>query len=104
MPRQFKAIIVAGLGAAACALAVAGPAAAAERCFGDWSDAAPVVVAERLRSAGDVHALARDRLGGDVVRIILCQVADGFVYRVVLRRPDGRIGNLTVGAATLAIR
>lgn len=91
-------------GAGALLVGPAEPAAADERCYEDWSDAAPVVAAQRLHSARDVHALARDRLDGDVVRIMLCEAQDGFVYRVVLRRRDGRIGNLTVGAASLAIR
>ena len=54
------------LGLAACALALAAPVAAEERCYGDWSDAALVVAAERLRSARDVHDLARDH-PGDIV-------------------------------------
>ncbi len=95
----YRAIGLAGL-----AIALATPVAAEERCYGDWSDAALVVAAERLRSARDVHDLARAHLGGDVVRIVLCRVADDYVYRVVLRRADGRIGNLTVSAASLALR
>lgn len=74
-------------------------AAAEERCYGDWSDAAPIVAREQLRSARDVQDMARIELGGDVVRIVLCQAEGGFVYRLVFRRLDGRIGTLTVSAA-----
>lgn len=77
---------------------VAGPASADERCFGDWSDAAPVVAREQLRSARDVQDTARQELGGDIVRILLCEEPEGFVYRLVLRHSDGRIGKLTVSA------
>lgn len=73
--------------------------AAGDRCYGDWSDAAPIVTRERLRSARDVQDMARIQLGGDVVRIVLCEAQEGFVYRLVLRRLDGRIGTLTVKAA-----
>lgn len=73
--------------------------AAGERCYRDWSDAAPIVVREQLRSARDVQDMARIELGGDVVRIVLCEADGGFIYRLVLRRLDGRIGTLTVSAA-----
>lgn len=84
--------------AAGALLALAPPAMADERCYGDWSDAAPIVAREQLRSARDVQDMARIELGGDVVRIVLCQGEGGFVYRLVLRRLDGRIGTLTVNA------
>jgi hypothetical protein len=74
-------------------------ATAKERCYGDWSDAAPIVAREQLRSARDVQDMAREELGGDIVRIVLCEAEAGFVYRLVLRRLDGRIGTLTVSAA-----
>jgi hypothetical protein len=79
-------------------------AAADERCYGDWSDAAPIVAREQLRSARDVQDMARVELGGDIVRIVLCEAEGGFVYRLVLRRLDGRIGTLTVSAARDAAR
>lgn len=104
MSRIHTYPLACALTAATVVLASAGSVAAEERCYGDWSDAAPVVVSERLRSARDVHDLARDRHDSDVVRIVLCRVADDYVYRVVLRRSDGRIGKLTVSAASLAVR
>ena len=87
-------------------LLVAGsvPALSAERCYGDWSDAAPIVVREQLRSARDVQELARVEHSSDVVRILLCEAGEGFVYRLVLRRLDGRIGTLTVSAMRAPIR
>lgn len=91
--------LVCVLAASALAIAVLnGKAAAGDQCFGDWSDAAPVVAREQLRSARDVQDRARQELGGDIVRILLCEEAEGFVYRLVLRHSDGRIGKLTVSA------
>lgn len=86
------------LAAALVAMAVPPAASASERCYGDWSDAAPIVARERLQSARDVQDMARLELGGDVVRIVLCEGEQGFVYRLVLRHSNGRIGNLTVSA------
>lgn len=84
---------------AACLAAVAIPPASAEgQCYGDWSDAAPIVAKEKLLSARDVQDLARHEHGGDAVRIILCEQGGGFIYRVTLRRLDGHIGMITVGA------
>ncbi|MGE3916474.1 MAG: hypothetical protein AB7F78_12335 [Hyphomicrobiaceae bacterium] len=79
--------------------ALAAPPDAEARCYGDWSDAAPIVEQRQLRSARDVQDMARVELGGDVVRIVLCEGEDGaFVYRLVLRRDDGRINTVTVRA------
>ncbi|MGE0764904.1 MAG: hypothetical protein AB7L90_00420 [Hyphomicrobiaceae bacterium] len=81
-------------------LQAAGSEARADtRCYGDWSEAAPIVVREKLRSALDVQDMARDELGGEAVRIVLCQGDGGFTYRLVLRRLDGRMGTFTVSAA-----
>jgi hypothetical protein len=70
----------------------------ASRCYGEWSEAAPIVAREKLRSALDVQDMAREELGGDVVRIVLCEGEEGFVYRLVLRRVDGHIETATVTA------
>jgi hypothetical protein len=80
-------------------LATAADALARDACYRDWSDAAPVVARERLKTARDVQDLARGQFGGDVVRITLCRDARGFVYHLVVRRADGRISNLVVSAA-----
>lgn len=94
-----SALHLATVASAAVVLAVvAGRASAESRCYGEWSDAAPIVAREKLRSAQDVQNKARDEMAGDVVRILLCEADGGFVYRLVLRRLDGRIGNLTVSA------
>lgn len=74
-------------------------ASAGPQCYREWSEAAPIVAREKLRSAVDVQDMAREELGGDVVRIVLCEGDEGFVYRLVLRRLDGHIGTLTVSAA-----
>jgi len=81
-------------------LTVSGPlsARAETRCFGDWSEAEPVVRRERLKTARDVLELAREQFGGDVVRIMLCKEDSGFAYRLVLRWADGRIGNMRLSA------
>lgn len=76
-----------------------GRAHADDQCYHDWSDAAPVVAREQLRTARDVSEDAREQSGSDVVRIMLCRENDAYIYRLVVRRPDGRISNLKVGAA-----
>ena len=102
MAHRFP-LLFAGLGLPLLALVLAAaPAGAQERCYGDWADAAPIVAGQRLRSARDAQDVARDRLSGDVVRIVLCETPAGFVYRIVMRREDGRIANLTVNATASA--
>ncbi len=75
-------------------------AVAADRCYAEWSDAAPIVARERLRTTRDVQEMAREHFGGDVVRIMLCQEAERFVYRAIVRRDDGRISTSTASAAS----
>jgi uncharacterized membrane protein YkoI len=88
------------LAAGVLMLAASSAAALADtRCYSEWSDAAPIVARERLLTARDVQEMAREQLGGDIVRIMLCRDADRFVYRAVVRRDDGRISTWTVGAA-----
>ena len=99
MSRRLTLIAILLAFAASLTPADAPTAAASERCYGDWSDAAPIVMREHLRSARDLQDMARVELGSDIVRIVLCKGSRGFVYRLVLRRLDGRIGPLTVSAA-----
>jgi hypothetical protein len=98
MSRRSALSLAAIASAAVLAATFGGRASAEDRCYGEWSDAAPIVAREKLRSARDVQDMARDEMAGDVVRILLCEGDSGFVYRLVLRRLDGRIGTLTVSA------
>ncbi len=68
------------------------------RCFDDWSDAAPIVLRERLVPARDLHSWARKRLKSKVIRVTLCQDGDRYIYRLLVRGPKGRIRNRTVEA------
>jgi len=98
MPRRLTTSFAVAALASLLPLAGSRPADAASQCYGEWSEAAPIVAREKLRSAIDVQDMARGELGGDVVRILLCKADQGFVYRLVLRRLDGHIGTLTVSA------
>jgi len=77
----------------------AAPAEAAT-CFDDWSDAAPVMLQERLLGTKELHELARQRLPGDLVRITLCQDGSRYIYRLLMRDPRGRLNTVTVDART----
>ena len=68
------------------------------RCFDDWSDAAPIVLRERLVPARDLHSWARKKLKSNVIRVTLCQDGDRYIYRLLVRGPKGRIRNRTVSA------
>lgn len=67
-------------------------------CYADWSDAAPIVMREQLVTARDMHAEARLRYNGDLVRITLCEEDSHFTYRLLVRDPQGRISGVTVDA------
>jgi hypothetical protein len=68
------------------------------RCFDDWSDAAPIVLSEKLVPVRDIQAWARKRLKGIVIRVTLCQDGERYIYRILVREPKGRIRNRTVEA------
>jgi hypothetical protein len=70
----------------------------ADSCYAAWSDAAPVVQRESLTAVRDIHAQARQRNLGDVVRVTLCTQEGRFVYRLIVREPRGRVVPLTVDA------
>jgi hypothetical protein len=73
------------------------PAVAAS-CFDDWSDAAPVMVKEKLVGTRELHEQARQHLPGDLVHITLCREEHRFFYRLLMRDPVGRLTAVTVDA------
>lgn len=101
---RAKAAVLAAI--TGCTLFVGAPVAAQQvasspvppPCIVDWSEAAPIVMRERLAPARHLQEMARVRLSGDIVRITLCREDDRFVYRLLLRDDRGRISNLTVDA------
>jgi hypothetical protein len=100
--RTISALGTAVLFAIVFAVLTLSPAPAAigqsVRCFEDWSDAAPIVLNERLVPARELHAWARKRLKGKVIRVTLCQDGERYIYRLLVRGPKGRIRNRTVEA------
>jgi uncharacterized membrane protein YkoI len=96
---HVRCLIALSLLFASAAAAAAGATTSAPRCFADWSDAAPIVGREALVPIKTVHEQARLRRIGDLVRVTLCEEDAGrFVYRLVLREPEGRVVNMTVDA------
>lgn len=77
--------------------------AAEDRCWADWSAAAPVVHREALRPAKDVRALlqqdlARKNSQGQLLNITLCEEKGKFVYRLLILRSAGTLDAVTVDA------
>jgi uncharacterized membrane protein YkoI len=70
----------------------------ADRCYADWSDAAPVVRREALLPTEMLLQQARLRKLGDLVRITLCEQQGRYVYRLVVASAPGRLRNMTVDA------
>ncbi len=103
-PNALLGAVVLALALAALDSRTLGPTAAAasgpvvDRCYPDWSDAAPIVKREQLTSTKDLLQQARAQRLGDLVRITLCEQQGRFVYRLVLLEAKGRVTNLTVDA------
>lgn len=72
--------------------------AAAADCYANWSLAAPVVRKEGLTTVERLWKLARSKISGDIVKTTLCAEKGGFVYRLVIRDPKGRLKSRTVDA------
>ena len=77
--------------------AQAAPAVAAG-CFDDWSDAAPVMLKEKLVGTRELHEQARQHLPGDLISVTLCQEDNRYIYRLLVRDPLGRLTAITVDA------
>lgn len=67
-------------------------------CYADWSVAAPIVRKEGLTTVEALSRLAASRLAGEIVKTTLCQDNGEFIYRLVVRGPDGKLANRTVDA------
>jgi len=80
------------------AAALAPIRAEAAGCYADWSIAAPIVHKERLMTVEALSRLAQSRISGDIVKTTLCEEKGGFVYRLIIRDPNGRLSNKTVNA------
>ncbi len=68
-------------------------------CLSD-SDARIQVQARNLISVDQALGLARTKAKGDLISAYLCQVPDGFMYRIAIIGNDGRVVKLLVDATT----
>lgn len=67
-------------------------------CIEDWSTAVPVVREEGLAPVDVVTRLAKTRLEGEVVKVTLCKAGERYVYRLLMRLPNGRMAPVIVDA------
>jgi hypothetical protein len=82
-------------------LAPAAAFAQAGACFSDWSTAGEVVKSHGLIPVDQLTKLAPSKLGGEIVRIALCEAhdgQDGYVYRLILRETGGGLKTHTLDA------
>jgi uncharacterized membrane protein YkoI len=71
---------------------------AAAECYDDWSEAAPIVRKQGLLTVDKLTPMAKTKLGGDVVKVTLCEDGGRFVFRVVVREASGSLKTVTVDA------
>ena len=72
--------------------------ASAYSCYADWSVAAPIVRKEGLTTVESLWKLAKSKFFGQIVKTTLCRERNKFVYRLVVRRANGRLQNKKVDA------
>lgn len=68
------------------------------QCFEDWSVAAAIAAREKLVAVGQLQAGLPKGVSGAIVRTLLCQEGDRFVYRVLVRDRQGQMTKLTLEA------
>ena len=97
---MFNKLLISRLLGAALLLVVAtlGDRASAGSCYADWSEAAPIVLKEKLTTVEALAVLAKARIPGAIVKTTLCEESEGFVYRLLIRDSNGRLTNRTVDA------
>lgn len=71
---------------------------ASSACFPDWSVAAPIVRKEKLATVETLSTIAAGQMPGSIVKTTLCEENGTFVYRIVVREPDGKLTSRTVDA------
>ena len=79
-------------------IAFATDRAGADNCYADWSVAAPIVRNEGLTTVESLWKLAQSKIFGQIVKTTLCKERSRFVYRLVVRNPNGRLENKKVDA------
>lgn len=72
--------------------------AGADNCYADWSVAAPIVRKEGLTTVESLWKLAQAKIFGQIVKTTLCKERNRFVYRLVVRNPNGRLESKKVDA------
>jgi uncharacterized membrane protein YkoI len=72
--------------------------ASAAGCYSDWSIAAPIVRKEGLATVETLARRAQTEIPGDIVKTTLCEEKGGFIYRLLIRDPKGRLTNKKVDA------
>ncbi len=95
LTRSFFSLPLVALGLVLLACA---STAARAACIADWSIAAPIVHKEKLATVEVLARLAQGQIAGSIVKTTLCEENGGFVYRLVIREPAGRLVNRTVDA------
>lgn len=70
----------------------------AEECLTDWGVAGEIVRHDKLLTVEEVsRSLAEDGVG-QLVKTTLCRSPDGYIYRLVIRLPSGRLMTTTMSA------
>lgn len=94
----FARLVIVLSALAAAVLAVSTVNADAGSCIDRWSDAAPVVAANRLVDVEELASKAPKRLGGSIVKATLCKSNGDFTYDLVVRTGQGKLKSVTVDA------
>lgn len=97
MTFRFKICVLVWLASPLAATSAAAAPGDAD-CIEDWSVAAGIVAAEKLRRVEELSPLVGQALNGAIVRTQLCREGDKYVYRIVVRDRRGQLSKHKVDA------
>ena len=89
---------VSGLMLAVIVVPPAVSAGSPEQCIDDWAKAAAIVQKRNIIDVAGLSRMARQKYDGKIMTARLCKSDDGYFYRLVIRRKDGRVQRVRVSA------
>lgn len=75
-----------------------GGAAAAEECLPDWGEAGQIVRNQKLLTVQQLIDSGGRFFQGRIMKTTLCKDGDDYIYKVVVRLPNGQFRTVVVDA------
>lgn len=85
-------------GASATQAQVSLPEVRERTCVTDWGKAGEIVSKNGFVTVEELARTSNKRFGGSIIKAALCEGEAGYFYRLVVKRPTGRLISTVVSA------